>query len=171
MNVPPSWERMIPVGRILSPRGHRGEVQVHVLSDSPGRFTPGGVLFLLGEQRVIGRCSPLSQGRLALALEGVHSRTQAEGLRGVLLTVPEGMVPPLPEGEYYHFQLVDMDVFTEEGELLGRITEVLSTGANDVYIVAGEGRDLLIPAMEDVVVEVDVDGKRMKVALPPGLRD
>ena len=171
MDVPPSRERMIPVGRVLSPRGMVGEVQVEVLSDSPGRFTPGGVLFLRGERRVIGECSPLARGRLALTLQGVRSRAQAERLRGELLTVPEDMVPPLPDGQYYHFELVDMDVFTGDGEYLGRIIDVLSPGANDVYVVGGEGRELLIPAIEDVVVEVDVDGRKMKVELPLGLRD
>ena len=170
MDVPPSRERMIPVGRVLSPRGTGGEVQVEVLSDSPGRFTPGGVVFLQGKRLVIGGCSHLSRGRLALTLEGVYDRGQAEGLRGALLTVPEDMVPSLPEGEYYHFQLVDMDVFTGDGEYLGRITEVLSTGANDVYVVVRDGREMLIPAIEDVVVGVDVGGGRMKVELPPGLR-
>ena len=132
MDVPPSRERMIPVGRVLSPRGAGGEVQIEVLSDSPGRFAPGGAVFLRGKRLIIGGCSSLSRGRLALTLEGVYDRAQAEGLRGALLTVPEGMVPSLPEGQYYHFQLVDMDVFTGDGEYLGRITEVLSTGANDV---------------------------------------
>jgi 16S rRNA processing protein RimM len=171
MDVPPSRERMIPVGRVLSPRGIGGEVQVEVLSDSPGRFTPGGVVFLQGKRLVIGGCSHLSRGRLALTLESVYDRVQAEGLRGALLTVPEEMVPSLPEGQYYHFQLVDMDVFTGDGEYLGRITEVLSTGANDVYVVSREAGELLVPAIEEVVVEVDVGGGRMKVELPPGLRD
>ncbi len=170
MDVPPSRERMIPVGRVLSPRGVGGEVQVEVLSDSPGRFAPGGAVFLRGRRLVIGRCSSLSRGRLALALEGVSDRRQAEGLRGALLTVPEGMVPPLPEGRYYHFQLVDMDVFTADAERLGRITQVLATGANDVYVVVGEAGELLVPALEDVVVEVDVSARRMVVELPPGLR-
>ncbi|MCE2404928.1 MAG: 16S rRNA processing protein RimM [Dehalococcoidia bacterium] len=171
MDVSPSRERMIPVGRILSPRGFGGEVRIEVLSDSPGRFAPGGAVFLRGRRLVIGRCSSLSRGRMTLALKGLYDRAQAEDLRGALLTVPEEMVPPLPEGHYYHFQLVDMEVFTADGEHLGRITEVLSTGANDVYLVAREAGELLVPALEDVVVEVDVGARRMVVDLPPGLRD
>ena len=162
---------MVPVGRVLSPRGMRGELQVEALSDSPGRFSPGGVVFLRGRRLVIDGCSPLPRGRLALALKGVRHRNQAEGLRGELLTVPEEMVPPLPQGEYYHFQLVGMEVVTGDGECLGLLTRVLTTGANDVYIVTRDGREVLIPAIEDVVVDVDVVGGRMQVELPPGLRD
>ena len=171
MDKPPAWERMIAVGRVLSPRGVRGELNIEALSDSPGRFSAGGVVFLNGERRIIKRSSELSKGRLSLTLEGVDSRPQAQSLRGALLMVPEEMVLPLPEGEYYHFQLADMAVYTSQEEYLGRITQVLSTGANDVYIVSHEGRELLIPALEDVVLEVDVEGGRMRVELPKGLRD
>jgi 16S rRNA processing protein RimM len=84
--------------------------------------------------------------------------------------VPEGMAPPLPEGAYYHFQIVDMRVYTRGKEYLGIITQVLSTGSNDVYVVCHQGRELLVPALEGVVREVDVEGRRMVVDLPEGLR-
>ena len=104
-------------------------------------------------------------------LDIVKDRSHAETLHGLLLTVPREYVESLPEGSYYHFQLLDLRVYDEEGEYLGKIKEILSTGSNDVYVVGVEGRrDLLVPALEDVVREVDLDEGRMVVLLPEGLR-
>jgi 16S rRNA processing protein RimM len=92
-------------------------------------------------------------------------------MRGALLTVPEDEIVPLPGDTYYHFQLIDMQVFSDEGEALGAIAEILDTSANDVYVIRSEGGpDLLIPAIREVVLGVDVDAGRMTVHLPSGLR-
>ena len=91
-------------------------------------------------------------------------------MRGALLTVPEDNLAPLPEDTYYHFQLIDLHVFSDEGEELGVIAEILDTSANDVYVIRKDaGPDLLIPAIREVVLDVDVDGGRMTVHLTPGL--
>ena len=106
-----------------------------------------------------------------MKLDLVKDRSHAETLHGLLLTVPREYVESLPEGSYYHFQLLDLRVYNREGEYLGKIKEILSTGSNDVYVVGVEGRrDLLVPALEDVVREVDLDEGRMVVLLPEGLR-
>ena len=162
--------RHVIVGTILGARGVNGEVNVAVTSDSPGRFSTGGVLHLEGTPRTILRSYELSRGRVGLKLEGIDSRTEAQTLRGSHLTVPEEMVPPLPQGKYYHFQIVDMRVYTVEGEYLGKVAEILSTGSNDVYIVSQEGKDILIPALEEVIADVDVGKGMMTVDLPQGLR-
>ena len=92
-------------------------------------------------------------------------------MRGSLLTVQEDEIPALPEGTFYHFQLIDMQVLSDEGESLGTIVEILDTSANDVYVVRGdEGPDLLIPAIRETVLLVDVEAGRMTVHLAPGLR-
>jgi 16S rRNA processing protein RimM len=81
-------------------------------------------------------------------------------------------VEPLPEGHYYIFQLVGSRVYTTGGEFLGILTEVLTTGANDVYVVKGTGKkEILIPALKDVVRKIDLARREMTVALPPGLLD
>lgn len=96
---------------------------------------------------------------------------EAQGLRDVLLTVPVAETLPQEPGTYYHYQLIDMDVVSTTGEELGRIAEILPTGANDVYVVLAPGKpELLIPATTDVVRNVDVAGRRMTVELLPGLR-
>ena len=87
------------------------------------------------------------------------------------MTVPETDLNPLPEGTFYHFQLVDIEVYTDEDEHLGQIAEIIETPGNDVYIVRKTNeRDLLLPAIEDVILDVDVESSRMTVHLLPGLR-
>ena len=110
------------------------------------------------------------KGTVSLKLEGVNSLEEAEDLRGATITVPEEMSPSLPEGEYYHFQIIDMKVHTEEDEYLGQITQILSTGSNDVYVVSKDDKDLLIPALDEVIQNVDLANNRMTVQLPEGLR-
>ncbi len=158
------------MGRVLAPRGLTGEIKVETHSDAPGRFSPGGILHIRDHPHKIEHSTSLPKGALALKLEGVENHKEAESLRGALLLVPEDMVPPLPEGEYYHFQIIDMKVYTQETEYLGRVTEILSTGSNDVYVVSEGGKDLLIPALDDVVKDVDVARRTMTVDLPRGLR-
>ena len=107
---------------------------------------------------------------LLVKLDAANDRTQAEALRGLELTVLPSEVEPLPDGVYYHFQILDMRVVTEDGEQLGTVCEIIVTGGNDVYVVHEEGRrDILIPALPDVVLVVDVEAGEMLVSLPDGL--
>ena len=89
---------------------------------------------------------------------------------GEWMTVPGASSPALSEGEYFHFQLLGLQVFTEEGERLGRVCEILETGSNDVYVVSGDGGELLLPALADVIRRVDLAERVMVVDLPDGLR-
>ena len=111
------------------------------------------------------------RGGYVLRLSSVTDRTKADSVRGALLTVPEEEIAPLPQGTYYHFELIDMQVFSDDGESLGVVVEILDTSANDVYVVRSDGKpDLLIPAIREIVLDVDVDAGRMTVHLAPGLR-
>ena len=107
---------------------------------------------------------------LRLKLDLASDRTQAEELRGLLLTVPRTEVAPLPDGSYYHFQIIDMDVVSEDGELMGKVAEILTTGSNDVYVVRASGsKDILVPAIAGVVLKIDLDQNEMVVRIPQGL--
>ena len=158
------------MGRVLAAQGLKGEVRIEVITDSPDRFSSGGIVYVKGEPHRIRRSSRLPKGTLALKLEGIDNRGQAEALRESLLTVPEEMVPPPPEGQYYHFQIIDMRVHTQEREYLGQVIQIISTGSNDVYVVSREGKEILIPALDDVIKEMDVERGVMTVDLPEGLR-
>ena len=162
--------RLVVVGRVLAPRGLQGEVQVEAISDAPGRFSSGGILYLNTHPHKIQWSSSLLSGRVVLKLEDINTRTDAESMRGHLLMVPEDMVPSLADGDYYHYQIIDLRVYSQQSEYLGQITQILSTGSNDVYVVSLDGRELLIPALYEVIKEVDVEMGTMTVDLPEGLK-
>ena len=163
-------EDEVLVGEIKGPWGLRGDVNVKLLTDSPSRFSPGSILFLDGEPARIERSRPIRSG-LRVKLDTVNDRTRAELLAGRLLTVPQRDVAPLPKGTYYHFQIIDMGVWSDDGQYLGDVKEILNTGGNDVYVVRDSANnEVLIPALDGVVLEVDVPGSRMTVRLPEGLR-
>lgn len=161
----------IIVGRVRGAWGVRGHVKVEVLTDAPSRFSPGSVVYIGGRPARVQQAQHSKRG-LLVKLDVADDRTQAEAFQGRYLTVPAGAVGTLPEGSYYHFQLIDMEVWTDDGERLGRISEIITTGANDVYVVSragAEGDEVLVPALADVVVDVDLDSGRMTVRLPEGL--
>jgi 16S rRNA processing protein RimM len=113
--------------------------------------------------------SRLHKRHALLKLEGCDDRDAAEKLRGQFVQIPIEEAMPLGEDEYYVYQIVGLDVWTAEGEHLGRVSEVLFTGANDVYLVQGEKGEILVPAVEDVVLEIDLAGGRLTVELMEGL--
>ncbi len=159
----------VEVGRIVAPWGVRGDLRVEPVTDNPKRYRPGSVLRLRGRPTKVVR-SRESGRRLVVKLEGVDDRNAAEALRGELLTIRPEEAPPLGDGAYYHFQIIGMGVFDERGSRLGEVTGILRTGGNDVYEVRdGEGREVLAPAIADVVLDVDTERGRMTVRLPEGL--
>jgi 16S rRNA processing protein RimM len=166
--------RYLAVGQVLRPHGVRGELRVQIITDYPGRLG-GCAHFHLAppESPEAARCYPVEELRrhrevLLLKLSGCDDRNAAEELRGMLVQIPIEEAVPLEEGEYYHFQLIGVRVETEDGEWLGQVVEVLATGANDVYVVRGPQGEVLLPAIEDVVRELDLASKRMVVHLLPG---
>jgi 16S rRNA processing protein RimM len=104
-------------------------------------------------------------------LASVRDRDAAEKLRGLSFLIPEEQAMPLGENENYAHDLVGMSVETAEGEELGTLAEILYTGANDVYVVSGPSGELLLPALLDVVLKVDLATRKMVVRVPEGLRD
>ncbi|MXY46478.1 MAG: 16S rRNA processing protein RimM [Chloroflexi bacterium] len=164
-----SEEQPIVVGRIRSAWGVRGDVSVEVLSDAPNRFAAGSELRLKGNPTRVEHSRKNKRGIL-VKLDTVADRTQAESLRGEELTILPDQVEPLPDGMYYHFQILGMQVLAEDGENLGVISEIIVTGSNDVYVVhEDDRRDILIPALPDVVLDVDLQASRMTISLPDGL--
>jgi 16S rRNA processing protein RimM len=168
--------RYLAVGRVLRPHGIRGELRVEVVTDFPERLDQHAVFYLAPPNAPESVQSYPVQGMrwhkgvLLLKLVGCDDRNAADGLRGKLVQIPIEDAVPLEEGEYYHFEMSGVRVETEGGEQLGRVVEVLSTRANDVYVVRGPGGELLLPAVEGVVRELDVEGRRMVVRLLPGMQ-
>lgn len=113
----------------------------------------------------------LHQGVIILKLEGCDTRNDAEALRNQWLQVPIQEALPLEEGEFFHYQLVGLQVETAAGEVLGDLHEILQTGANDVWVVRGPAGELLLPDIPDVILDIDPEAGRIVVQIPPGLRD
>ena len=158
------------VGIVLGPHGVNGQLRVRVLSDVPHRFDPGNLVLLRDTERVIVSSAPAGRDMVFLKLAGIDSPAVARELIGLELTASTDSSPSLPEGEYFHYQLLGLRVRTEEGEFLGQVSEIIATGSNDVYVVSGPSGDILIPALAQVILQVDLDGGAMMVRLMDGLR-
>lgn len=159
------------LGTVVGAHGIRGTLKVGTLEPQPEVFEAVGEV-MIGPHR--HRVLKAREGRRAVLLdvEGIRTREEAEALRGQEVTAEAARFPPLPPGEYYHFQLLGLTVeLAETGEVLGELTDILVTPAHDVYVVRQGSREILLPALEEVVLEVDPAGGRMKVKPPPGLLD
>lgn len=169
---------MFGVGSILGAHGLKGEVRVFSRTDFPElRFSPGARLWMTcpGQSEpvpVVVAAARLHRRVYIVRFEGYTGIDQVERLRGCELKVSRDQLPVLPEGEYYVHDLIGCRVVDERGQSLGVLTEVLTPGANDVYVVIPEsGRQILLPAIPDCILDVDVAGKRMQVRVLPGLLD
>ena len=150
-----------------------------VLTDVPEHIQPGARVYI-GEghtPHTIRGVRPHKKN-LLIRLEGVADRDQAYALNKQMVFVRAAELPPLPEGEYFHHQIVGLTVITKEGDPLGSVVEIITTGANDVYVVRpqpdpgpgrGKAKDILIPATEEVILDIDLEARRMVVHLLPGL--
>ena len=164
----PAW---IAVGRVTRAHGVKGEVAVQALSEVQSRFEPGSRLFLGEGQKddLTVREARTHRGRILVSFEGVDDRDRAESMTGAFLFVPSASAPELPEGEYWTHELVGCDVVTEDGRRLGRIREIIHTAANDVWVAEEDEGEILIPALKDVVKDVDVRARRVIVREVAGL--
>ena len=163
-------EPTIVVGVVTKAHGIRGEVAVEVRSDNPERFTDGASVFTPeGRELRIEHVHAHGQ-RTLVRFVGVADRTAAEALAGTILEVPESWLPGLADWEYWPFELEGCRVVTDAGRELGTVSEVIPNPANDLWVaVDADGTETLVPALRDVIVEVDVAAKRILVRDVPGL--
>ena len=165
----------VAVARLLGPHGLGGEIEAKVLTDRPDRLVPGSTFHVsshpLGVAEITIQGVRSKKHVLLLRLLGVDDRNAAEAFRGALLTMATRNLPPLQQGSYYHHELLGMRVCTTGGRDLGRIEEIIETGANDVYVVRDGESEALIPAIRSVVVDVDKAGGLMSIDPLPGLLD
>jgi 16S rRNA processing protein RimM len=171
-----SEERLLNVGKIVNTHGIKGELKVWPQTDFPEiRFKPGSKLLMVppeaGEPITIEIVAAREQKKMYIVrVRGFDSINQVEQYKGWELKVADDERAPLEEGEYYLRDIVGCEVVTEEGETLGRITDVLSPGANDIWVVGlPKGKELLLPVIDDVVLDVDIAARKVKVHLMEGL--
>lgn len=165
---------LVPIGRVIKPHGVRGAVKILAYGDTLGELEPGEKLLLVD-----------SEGNAELQLTPTDIRPQKKGwigkfdeidnmddalpLAGREIFIPRDRLPLLPEGEYYHFELIGLSVETKDGESLGTLCGIFETGGNDVYVVDCGGKELLVPAIEDVICSIDLLNRKIIVDLPEGL--
>jgi 16S rRNA processing protein RimM len=168
---------LLSIGKIVGVHGLRGVLKVFSYAESTARYTPGMPLHLKdshGKEFIlkIVWAKPHSK-TILLSLEGIGNRDQAEELVGSNLFIEKAALEVLEEGTYYWADLMGLSVFSLAGDHLGEISAIVQTGSNDVYVVKKkEGTaetEVLIPALESVVREVDLDRRTMRVDLPEGL--
>lgn len=168
---------LVLIGRVLGAHGIKGVVRVYSYAQSPECFAPGNELIIIcGDNRSVSFAIKAVQpykNVVRLTLEGIATRNAAEALSGCEVFLPKVKLPPLAEDTFYWIDLIGLSVFDMEGVLLGKIEEIIPTGANDVYVVrpqaGGDSREILIPAIASVVLEVDLQHGLMRVELPDGL--
>jgi 16S rRNA processing protein RimM len=170
---PPSSDEYLLIGEVVAPFGIRGQVKVKSYTDRVDHLRRRIRTVYLGPQR---QAYPLKgviehkPGLLILTLGGVTKREESEALRGSEVAILEREAAPLEEGEYFIHQLYGLTVVTEAGEEIGKVREVLETGANEVLVVTRPGQpDGLIPMIHDIVQELDIAGGRVVVRLLEGL--
>lgn len=166
-----SEPEFVLVGILRRPHGLRGEAQVTIETDFPERLKAGVKLYL-GDERtpVTVRSHRAVDGGLLLAFEEFPDRNSIEHIRNAPLFTHISDSPPLPAGRYYRHQLIGLRVIDAEHGELGVLAQILDTSANDVYLVRSERYgEILIPAISDVVQQVDLEHKQIQVKLLPGL--
>lgn len=162
-----------PIGRITKPHGIKGKMKVEYFGDDFTRFFHYREIFIKGST---GR----PQGYQILEvihqppgfiirLKGIEKREEVEPLVGKEILITRGVLPDLEEGEYYWFEILGMVVETERGKRIGRVKEIIPTGANDVFVVGGKRKDIFLPVTDEVIRSIDLKNKMMKVSWMEGL--
>lgn len=165
----------IAIGRVIKPHGLKGEVVVEVLTDFPERFSEGLRIFLSGGAREAREARIVAvrphQGRVLLTFEGISDVSMAETLRGAELSVSAADVAPRPPGFVYHWEIEGAEVFDERGSRLGRVAELQDAAGRPLLVVETPRGLRDVPFAHPIVVTVDMVGKRIVLAPPPGLLD
>jgi len=159
------------IGKLRRPHGVQGEINMEILTDFPERLKKGIVVFVGQDHRpeTINGLRQHGSG-LLVAFHGYHTPEEVGVLRNEMVYVRADDRPPLAEGEYYHHELIGLRVVDESGNLLGTLTQILDTRANDVYVVRPQaGPEILLPAIESVILDIDLEQGVIRVHLLPGL--
>ena len=167
-------ENALRVGIITTTHGIKGEVKLLPVTDHPEIFKSGQAFLLdTGKEVRVLTVTSRKQVRqfVVLGFREISGIEEAQLLKGKDLWISEEDAVPLEEGEYYYHDLIGLNVFLDTGERLGELTGIMETGANDVYIVEEGGREYLLPAIRECILDIDLDEKKMTVHEMPGLFD
>lgn len=175
------WKGAVPymdylrVGTYVNTHGIRGEIKVYPHTDDISRFSDLKKVTLdTRDGYIVYNIQSVKyyKNMAIIKFEGIDNINDIEKYKGSDILIERSQAVPLNDGEYFICDIIGAEVYSDTGEMLGKIKEVLRTGANDVYVVNNEkGKELLIPVIPSCVLDVDTDNKRVKVHLLPGLTD
>lgn len=156
------------VGKIVNTFGIKGEVKVALFTEDINNFKNNSKVYVNDKEMQVEN-SRLQKNMLILKLKGIDNMNDAENLRGSIIKVNRSK-NDLPEGTYYIADLIGLDVYTEDGKLFGKVTDIYNTGANDIYTVkTQDGKEVLLPAIKDVIKQVDIKNEKIIVHILKGL--
>jgi 16S rRNA processing protein RimM len=161
----------LAIGYLRRPHGVSGEIIMDLHTDFPDRVKSGRKIYIGDKHEAATFDTVRIHGdSMLISIKGYDTPETVGRFRNQWVYVKAKDVPPLPEGQHYKYEYIDLDVIDDNGNALGKIAEILETGANDVYVVRDEaGKEILLPAIPPVVLEVDMEARRMKVHLLEGL--
>jgi 16S rRNA processing protein RimM len=170
-SLPSSKPVFLVVGLLRRPHGVKGEIIMDILTDFPERLKKGILVYVGPDYLPLKLSSCRQHGQaLLVSFEGYQTPEQVGELRNLFASVPAADRPPLPAGEYYHHQILGLQAVTEAGVVLGVVHEILETGANDVFVIQpATGPEILLPDIDTVVKEIQLEKGQMIIALLPGL--
>lgn len=160
----------ITIGRVIGPWGVKGKIRIASLTDFPERFDPGETIYLEAVPYFIEQ-TDWHKGYALVRLKGVETIARAEKFTGQVLSIRHDRVRQLPAGKYYYYQIIGLNVLTTDGREIGPVSEILTSSANDVYVVESTGGAVLIPATDAVIKTIDLDKRILIIEPLSGLLD
>ena len=165
--------KYLEIGQIVNTFGIKGMVKVKPFTDDITRFDRLKKVYI--ENKTVKKEYEIEEVKyhkdmVLIKFKGIENPEQANLLRDMYLLVNREEEQPLEEGTYYIVDMIGLDVYTEEGELLGKLEDIFNTGSNDIYVVKDElGKQILLPAISDVIKQIDMENRKMIVHLISGL--
>jgi len=162
----------LSIGQIVNIHGFNGAVKVYPLTDDMSRFKKLKEIYVEENTQLVKyevESIKFLSNTVAIKLKGIDTEEEANKLRNLYMKVDRKSAVKLPKDSYFICDLIDLEVYDEKGSLLGTIKDVLQTGSNDVYIIQTEEKDILVPALKNVVKKIDLVNKKIMVELPEGL--
>jgi len=160
----------ITIGTIVSPWGLKGHIKVTVETDFPQRFSSSSRVYIDRQIMVIDEAA-WHKGQVFVKLHGVDTEEAADELVGHIIEVHHSQLFNLENDVYFHFQLIGLEVITSVGDAIGKISEILSVASADVYVINGNGGEILIPATDEIIKSIDLDKGVMIIEPMAGLLD
>ena len=165
--------KYLEIGQIVNTFGIKGMVKVKPFTDHIERFSNLEKIYIKnksGQTEYKIQEVKYHKNMVLIKFEGIENPEQADLLRNSYLIVDRETEEPLEPGRYYIVDMIGLDVFTDDNEYLGKLEDIYNTGSNDIYVVKNElGKQVLLPAIEDVIKNIDMDNKKVIVHLIPGL--